>query len=61
MGLLEFDKLFSGVGLLQGAKIVIMVVQSLAHVWLCNPTGCSTPVSPVLSPRVCSDSCQFSQ
>ena len=34
MGLLEFDKLFSGVGLLQGAKIVIMVVQSLAHVWL---------------------------
>ena len=26
-----------------------MVVQSLTHVWLCSPMGCSTPVSPTFT------------
>ena len=38
------------------------VVQSVIHVWLCDPVNCSTPGLhvPSLSPRVCSNSCPLS-
>ena len=29
-------------------QFIVIVVQSLSHVWLCNPMHCSTPGSPVL-------------
>ena len=39
---------------------VIVVVQSLSCVQLCDPMECSLPVScPSLSPGVCSDSCSI--
>ena len=42
------------------AKIFLDVVQSLSHVWLCDPMDCSMPgfplLIPLVSPRVCSNS-----
>ena len=29
-------------------QLIVIVVQSLGHFWLCNPMHCSTPGSPVL-------------
>ena len=48
------EKIRIGILLLQLSLVVI--VQSLSHVRLCNPMDCSTPGSsvPPLSPRVCS-------
>ena len=32
---------------IQSARILYVCVQSLSHVWLCNPMNCSTPGLPV--------------
>ena len=29
-------------------KFIVVFIQSLSHVWLCNPINCCTPGSPVL-------------
>ena len=43
-------------------RYVVVVVQLLSYVQLCDPMDCSMPGSsgPLLSPRVCSNSCPLS-